>query len=277
VTRIALYARHRHRPLAYYRARPDEQFWSSHWQQQSLDDLLEVAEHSPLTRFLERYLAPGERVLEGGCGLGQYVLYFRRRGVEMIGVDFSSDAVARHLAIQPQSEVHVADLTQLPFADETFDAYVSLGVVEHYADGGQSVLSEAHRVLRPGGRLLLSTPYLNLSRRLLRPVVERQQRTLAESGCDFYQYAFSSRTLDRILANAFFTVTERSYYDPWRGVRDLSALLPSLREPARASKSETGQRGGRRRGRFARRILDATPTLLAFAHMQIVSARKTAG
>jgi SAM-dependent methyltransferase len=275
--RTVLPVRRRDRPLPYYRARPDDRFWSSHWQRQSFEDLLEVAAISPLTLFLERHLRPGERVLEAGCGLGQYVLYFRGRGVQMVGIDYSSEAVERHLAIYPDSELHVGDLQKLPFADEAFDAYVSLGVIEHYVDGGGSILSEARRVLRPEGRLLLSTPYLSLSRRFLRPLINRQQRALAEAGCDFYQYAFSEPMLDRVLEDAGFAVSERSYYDPGRGLRDLAALLRPTPKRNPASPSQAAQRRRRRRrGRLTRRLLDARPTLLALAHMQIVCARKAA-
>jgi SAM-dependent methyltransferase len=258
--------------LAYFRATADAAFWSEHWSQESLDHLLTVAETSPLTQFLERRVRPGDRVLEGGCGLGQYVLYFARRGVRITGVDFSSEAVATHLQLHPESDVRVADLTDLPFEDGELDAYVSLGVIEHYHDGGAAILDEARRVLKSDGCLLLSVPYLNLSRRLFRRRIERRQAAVAGSGGDFYQYAFSEAALDDGLHGHGFAVVDRSYYDVGRGVRDMRSLLRSG-SGSSAKPTPTQQAAPRPRSRLQRALIGARPTLKTFAHMQIVCAR----
>jgi SAM-dependent methyltransferase len=259
-------------PLAYHRARPDADFWSAHWESQSLEHLLEVARTSELTRFLERYVHAGDRLLEAGCGLGQYVRYFAERGVRAAGVDFSERAVERHREVFGDSDVRVADLSALPFADRSFDVYVSLGVIEHYAEGAGAILAEARRMLDDGGLMLLSTPYLNLARRVLRPALERRQREIARRGGAFYQYAFDERTLDALLGDAGFTVTARSYYDPGRGLRELRGLRA---RQADARGPAARPRAPKRHGGLERAILYARPTLKALAHMQIVCARKT--
>jgi SAM-dependent methyltransferase len=256
--------------LAFFRATPDAAFWSAHWSRESLDHLLAVAEASPLTRFVERHVRPGDRVLEGGCGLGQYVLYFGRRGVRITGVDFSDEAVAVHRALHPTSDMRVADLAELPFDAGEFDAYVSLGVVEHYRDGGAAILREARRLLKPSGRLILSVPYLNLSRRLLRRRIERREGSLAARGGEFYQYAFTERALDDLLRDAGFLVIDRSYYDVGRGVRDTRSLLARRRAPHEPVHRRT--RRPQQRGAAKAALLYAAPTLRTFAHMQIVAA-----
>lgn len=262
--------------LAYFRQRADEQFWSKQWAQTSLADLLAIAEVSAVTRFLERYVRPGARVVEGGCGLGQYVAYFQRQGVRIVGVDYSESALAAHGARFPASELCRADLTALPFDDRSFDVYISLGVIEHYDDCGRAILAEAQRVLAEDGCLLLSTPYLNYSRRLLRTSIERRQAAIADAGGDFYQYALREGALDGILEEAGFRVRERSYYDPGRGLRDIRALR-------RRSSGASPVGGGTpvlhgplpsQRGRLARSLLYSRPSLRTFAHMQIVCASR---
>ena len=262
--------------LAYFRQRADEGFWSRQWAQTSLADLLAVAEVSAITRFLERHVQPGRRVVEGGCGLGQYVAYFQRQGVRIVGVDYSESALAAHRERFPESDLCRADLAELPFDDQSFDVYISLGVIEHYDDCGRAILAEAERVLAADGCLLLSTPYLNYSRRLLRSSIERRQAAIAHAGGDFYQYAFRERALDGILEEAGFSVRERSYYDPGRGLRDVRALRPRRTCATRAGGGTPAVQGPLppRRGRLAHSLLYSRPSLRTFAHMQIVSACK---
>src|SRR3954451_17322753 len=162
--------------IAYHRRAPSAEYWSEQWERESFDRLLEVARHSPLTRYLEREIRPGDRVLEGGCGLGQYVHHFASRGVDISGIDYSRVAVEKHLALNPGSQVVVGDLGDLPFPDASFDVYVSLGVLEHYEDGPAGILAEARRVLVDDGRLIASVPYLSISRRLLRSRIVARER-----------------------------------------------------------------------------------------------------
>jgi len=102
-------------------------------------------------------LRPGGRVLEVGCGRGSMGAYFAAKGQEVHLLDFSRDALllarghfARHaLAGHPVQ----ADAFALPYADRTFDAVFSIGLLEHF-DDITGLLREQVRVLRPGGTLL---------------------------------------------------------------------------------------------------------------------------
>jgi SAM-dependent methyltransferase len=264
------------RALAFYRARPDAEFWSRQWSGEDLDRLLAVARVSQLTRFIEKHLHAGDRVLEAGCGLGQYVQYFAKRGVSIVGVDFSDNAITAHLERFPDSDLQVADLAALPFASESFDAILSLGVIEHYPNGGVDILRESRRVLRDEGILCISTPYLNLSRRVLRRWISRNQDIARRSGADFYQYAFSERELDILLEQNGFYVAERSYYDPGRGLRDLCRLLSGSVSSRASARVDSTQLPREHHG-LKLRLLYAIPTLKLLAHMQIVIARKSPG
>src|SRR5678815_3620174 len=81
-------------PLAYYSLAAAEDFWTEHWGRQDPGELLAVAERSPLTELLVSRLPSHGLVLEAGCGLGQYVTYFRRRGYAAVGADWSARALA---------------------------------------------------------------------------------------------------------------------------------------------------------------------------------------
>jgi ubiquinone/menaquinone biosynthesis C-methylase UbiE len=99
----------------------------------------------------------GHRVLDAGCGSGPLSAALRAKGAIVTGFD-SSPAMIK-LAQQrlgENADLHVADLSQpLPFPDGAFnDVVVSL--VLHYLQDWTAPLAELRRVLKPGGRLLLS-------------------------------------------------------------------------------------------------------------------------
>ena len=99
----------------------------------------------------------GHRVLDAGCGSGPLSAALRAKGAIVTGFDSSSAMV--ELARQRLGEnaaLHVADLSQpLPFADGAFDDVVA-SLVLHYLQDWTAPLAELRRVLKPGGRLLLS-------------------------------------------------------------------------------------------------------------------------
>src|SRR2546426_3485774 len=147
-------------PRAYYARAAGAEFWSEHWGRHSVAELLDSARRSPLTDLITEALPSDGCVLEAGCGLGQYVILLRERGWRVVGVDWSLDALreARHAGGVP---VAASELQALAVRGGALAAHASLGVVEHDPAGPEVTLCEAHRVLRAGGRLIVSVPYLN--------------------------------------------------------------------------------------------------------------------
>jgi len=97
----------------------------------------------------------GRRVLEVGCGQGPLSNHLPSLGATMVGIDMS-DASLRRAAEGRRELGHdtldlmQADAEQLPFADASFDAVVSFGVLHHTPDTDGSI-QEVRRVLKPGG------------------------------------------------------------------------------------------------------------------------------
>ncbi len=94
------------------------------------------------------------RVLDLGCGTAAYKEIILRTADEYIGVDWEN-------SLHEQSCVDVrADLTKpLPFADDYADVAVSFQVMEHLPEPA-AFLSESFRVLKPGGKIILTTPFM---------------------------------------------------------------------------------------------------------------------
>ena len=140
-------------------------YWEENWAGGSLEEAVRFCEVDPLRPLLERHVPLESVVLEGGCGLGQYVVYYSDRGRKVVGLDFSRGTLAGLRRHRPDVRLCAGNVVRLPFRAGCFDAYFSGGVVEHFEDGPDTALREAWRVLRSGGVFLVSVPYCSPLRR----------------------------------------------------------------------------------------------------------------
>ena len=105
-------------------------------------------------------LAPlsGERLLDVGCATGEYTDAMAPTFQNVDAIDVEIDRLALYTQDHPDNvSVHTQSVTSLEFADDTFDVVTMIEVLEHLPDVA-GALAEIRRVLRPGGRLLLTTP-----------------------------------------------------------------------------------------------------------------------
>ena len=102
---------------------------------------------------------PGERVLDLGCGAGRFVAALRDAGADPVGVEIAEAALERARAVAPGADLRLLeDDGSIPLEHGSVDLVWCSEVLEHVADGAH-LLQEARRVLRPGGRLLVTVPY----------------------------------------------------------------------------------------------------------------------
>lgn len=120
--------------------------------------LARFAQYLPPLRIVDRTLVPGSRVLDWGCGNGHFSYFLARRGFQTVGYSF--DPAPPILQSHP-SFVHetgqTGDPVGIPFPAASFDAVLSVGVLEHVHEIGgdqRASIREIERVLKPGGLFL---------------------------------------------------------------------------------------------------------------------------
>jgi ubiquinone/menaquinone biosynthesis C-methylase UbiE len=127
-------------------------------------DRFAAAIATPLWTFSIDHIAPqvlpGMRLLDVGCGGGQFAIQLAQRfpEVRIVGVDLSPEQIGRAQsrvdALRERVSFVEGNAIDLPFADAEFDLVYSLGSIKHWPERGRG-LAECARVLVPGGHLWL--------------------------------------------------------------------------------------------------------------------------
>jgi 2-polyprenyl-3-methyl-5-hydroxy-6-metoxy-1,4-benzoquinol methylase len=107
-----------------------------------------------------KWISDGDSVLDIACGDGFGTDTIAGRDITITGADIDCEAVEEARRLHPKRDnmnFEVEDVLGLSYADSTFDVVLSMETIEHVPDETM-YLEEIRRVLRPGGRLVLSTP-----------------------------------------------------------------------------------------------------------------------
>lgn len=147
----------------------------------------------------ELKVAPGDKILEIGMGNGFFIkeIVFSADSVEYFGCDFSETMIAEASKINKQHiadgrvHLHLAAAEALPFDNETFDKIFTVNTIYFWEDL-EATFKELKRVLKPGGRLLIS----------VRPESSMQKYPFTKYGFRL----FSSESLSDLLEQHGFTV-----------------------------------------------------------------------
>jgi SAM-dependent methyltransferase len=118
---------------------------------------------------------PGERVLDLGCGAGRFVAALREAGAEPVGVEIAEAALERARRNVPGADLRLVEPDgSLPLGHGEVDLVWCSEVLEHVPDT-VGFLTEARRVLKPGGRILVTVPDHGVARRTAIALARHEQ------------------------------------------------------------------------------------------------------
>jgi 2-polyprenyl-3-methyl-5-hydroxy-6-metoxy-1,4-benzoquinol methylase len=172
-------------------------------------------------RFLTRGLPPGAAVLDVGCGRGLLLHELAERGFAAHGTEMSVEATR---GIDPRVQVRIApQLAQAAYPSECFDLVTIWHVLEHLPDPA-ATLAEAHRILKPGGAVVVAVPnYSSWQARV--------------TGAGWFHldpprhlFQFSLKSLETVLRGSGFHIASRHHFslrqNPFGWVQSLLNCRP---------------------------------------------------
>jgi ubiquinone/menaquinone biosynthesis C-methylase UbiE len=186
--------------------------WTRAWEQQGgpqgrTERILRREEFKILWSYVQK-LPKGSRLLDGGCGMGDWVLWLTRAGYPTLGLDVSKLTIGKLKEMFPDMEFAAGDIRATGLPDNSVDAYFSWGTFEHFEDGFGPVVTEAFRVVKPGGLLFVSTPFVNLRHALRDTLLEKWRLPPRNARMRFYQWRLTRAELAQILAQHGFAVDD---------------------------------------------------------------------
>lgn len=107
--------------------------------------------------MLEAVIPRSSKILDAGCGSGEIAAKLMERGYDVWGIDLTEPMIRRARKLCGSDQFQVGDIENIPFPDNTFDAAVSLGVIQ-YLPSEEQALREMRRVLKPGGQAVIAIP-----------------------------------------------------------------------------------------------------------------------
>lgn len=166
-----------------------------------LSDLVESCKEDEMLSIIEKHVSSEAKILEAGAGSGKWVIFLDSIGYNVTGIEINGKDVTRLKAYCPEIKMDCGDITRLPYENNSFDSYLSFGVLEHLIDGPEIALSEAHRVLKENGVAIISVPLNNFLWSIEKYYIDR-----------FYYSILSNNIIRKVLGRKSVSYTENEQY-----------------------------------------------------------------
>lgn len=193
---------------------PDGSMWDDIWDNTDSNQYWAEALNGSLApeykELFLKYFKSDQKILEAGCGVGQVVIAMRKNGFNCYGLDFAEKIIKKLNHKFPEIPFDQGDIRNLPYEDNSFDGYISLGVIEHFLTGQKLMLGEAARIIKPGGHIIVSVPALNKFRKSK----IKKGKYLSDSSMPFFESCLSHEELKYLLNDVGFEPIDFKYLNP---------------------------------------------------------------
>jgi SAM-dependent methyltransferase len=218
--------------LIHVKKRAVANFWDAHWDIENFRKAIMACQNDAFILNTTKMFLKNGKILEGGCGIGSKVYCLHHNGYSAFGVDFATNTVKRINNYFPELNITEGDVRDLKFKDEFFDGYWSLGVIEHFYDGYEDILQEMARVIKKGGHVFVTFPYMSPVRRLkARSGVYQEFKDKKCDLKDFYQFVLDETIVRSDFEKHGFTL---KYMKPWDALKclkdEISIFKPVLQK-----------------------------------------------
>lgn len=205
------------------------EYWDDHWLKiwnKDKQDIYKPNPRSLVCKITPKFLRPKDGpILEGGCGLGLNVYYLKNMKYDVFGIDNAKILIETIKKEMPNLNLQIADVCKIPFPDNYFAGYWSLGVIEHFFNGYLEIIQEMKRVIKPNGYLFITFPYMSPFRIIkskinLYKIFNNKLYDRKEILKSFYQYALNKDIVIKDFQNNGFKLIYTEPEDGIKGIKD---------------------------------------------------------
>jgi len=154
----------------------------------------------PIKKWIPKSKNKNKKLLDAGCGIGQYLDFTKKQGIDSIGLEISSEAAK--IGIKKGHKIIIGDMRKMPFKNKEFDIVIAGGSIEHFKETSLG-FSEISRVLKKDGYLLFNVPY----RYGLFTLAKLVQQVFGIWRCG-YEKSFSKRSIKKYLTKNNLIILE---------------------------------------------------------------------
>ena len=203
--------------------------WDNNLKENEIRALLDLRNGGQLgewERVFLKYLDKESLILDAGCGAANLVQALNMKGYSCIGIDNSLYRLRTAKRYRCSLPIAAMDIRAFAFGPKAFGGCISLGVIEHFEDGLKPSLSEAWRILKPGGVFLASVPHFTpLRSRLAIKGKYKALKNFEEIQNKFYQFTFDKENLISAFSSLDWQVLDVFYSSVVKGIKDEIPVL----------------------------------------------------
>ncbi len=209
-------------PVTDYKSKDSR--WNIYYKEFHMEQYLKTLEYDDVTLFINnstKNLRKNVKILDIGCGSGRHSIHLFNNGFkDLSAIDLSLQGINNLKKNCPEIKTSVADATNLPFGDNSYDIVVMVGIVYEIPEIRlhDRLFSEIMRVLKPGGKLLFvnNSPY-NLGERIF-TITQRLQNILAREQYRFFVWRYDRTNIKKLLHSNNLKLIKEFPCNQYRGV-----------------------------------------------------------